>query len=189
MKYLITNIVILVLSLISIYILWLLGLYYFCQKTTQEAKQIINNTILNAYTGLCKLLKGEPQKYIFPVVIGSNGVTICDDVIYTLFKKLDKYFDTWFYLSTDYYTNNVIVYNFNVYNLLATEMNRKLLLINLRHVGEQALLIHLHEQGIFQITNIEDFVAVSYKANRLRFYLALNEQGFSEIETIKRQSY
>ena len=76
-----------------------------------------------------------------------------------------------------------------MYNLLASDISRKLLLIRLRHVGEQALLIHLHEQGIFQITNIENFVAVSYKADKLRFYLALNEQGFSEIATIKSHSF
>lgn len=189
MVYIITNIVMFLLLLISIYVLCLLGICCFCHKTTQEAKQIINNTILTACTGFSKLFKEEPPKYNFPVVIGSNGVTICDDIIYTLFNKLDKYFDTWFYLSTDYCTNNVIVYRFNVYELLEPDMRRKLLLLKLRHVGEQALLIHLHEQGIFQITNIENFVAVSYKANLLCFYLALNEQGFSEIATINKQSF
>lgn len=129
-----------------------------------------------------------PPVYNFPVYIGSNGYSICDEVVNTLFAKLGNYWNIFYFEVAYDYSPNVVTYQFRVYEPQKSNADRRHLLVRARQVGEKALTQHLHAQGIYNLV-IDNFVAVTLQADVLRFYFATTSQGFAEIVELRKRSH
>ncbi|MCM1084083.1 MAG: hypothetical protein NC393_13325 [Clostridium sp.] len=126
----------------------------------------------------------QPQQPQLPVFIGSNGYAINDEVVNRYFKGLEKYFSIYFFEYADNPTQNRIVYVFRAYEVLNPDLPHRRLLSLCRKVGEQALSKHMHEHGVY--TQIDNFVAVTFEADRLYYHIACNEMGFAEIAELRK---
>ena len=129
----------------------------------------------------------QHQQVVYPVFIGSNGYCIRDEIVNDLFSGLGKYFGTFFYDSTYNQTTNTVCYCFRVYQQLNPNFSRKRMLSLLRPIGEKALSRWFHEQTLY--TNVDNFIAVTWQADRLCFHFAMNDAGFAEIADLRKLSH
>ncbi|MBQ9198689.1 MAG: hypothetical protein IJ141_00735 [Lachnospiraceae bacterium] len=130
----------------------------------------------------------EKPQFVYPVLIGSNGISIRDEVVNSAFEKLYRLYEDWYYEYSFYSSQNVVVYQFRVYNYkLSDKFDRKLVIHRAKQIAERALQMHFHDNGIYG-TAVDGFIAVTLYSDVLRIHIACNNIGFREIEAIRLQS-
>ena len=151
-----------------------------CKSTIEDAKRCVDKFI-NEIVASTK----TESKVAYPVLIGSNGFTIRDEIVNTLFSRLDNIYKNWYFERADYVSKNVICYTFRVYDCLLN-MDRKRLMSKLRVVDEAALSMHFHENGIYTLP-ADGFCAVRVVGDRMHVFYAINDSGLEEIQAIRQQ--
>lgn len=133
------------------------------------------------------LFEEKPQ-ITYPVLIGSNGICIRDEVVNRLFERLYRLYDDWYFEYSFYSSPNVVIYQFRVYNYkLGDKFDRKLVIHRAKQIAERALQMHFHDSGIYG-TSVDGFIAITLYSDVLRVHIACNNLGFKEIEGIRLQS-
>lgn len=180
---LILMIITVVIVLVACYIGAIYLVKIICQKTIDDAKKSVDDflqKIIDAFQS-----KSIPT-FQYNVAIGSNGIAIRDDIVHTYFRKLDNLYETWFYEKSYFSSENVVCYEFRVYDCTLCNPTPKRIIDKVRPIAEKALTMHFHEQGIYSIA-IDSFVAVRLFNDRLFVYYATNDKGFEEIQAIRQQ--
>ena len=151
--------------------------------TWEEAKANIDNTLEK----IVDFFKNEHTQTIitYPVLIASNGIRICEDIVHKYFTDLGRYFDIWFYNASFFPTPNIVAFEFKVYDYIG-DFNKFSVLHKTKRIGEKALTIHFHDVGFYNF-QIDSFVAVDIVGDTLRFYFAYNDKGFEEIQSIRQR--
>lgn len=139
----------------------------------------------NILKGILEFFKDKPR-FSYPVLIGSNGISIRDEIVNGYFENLYKIYTDWYYESSYYSSCNVVVYQFRVYNYkLTSKFDKKLVIHRVKQIAERALIMHFHELGIYNIP-VDNFIAVTLYSDTLRIHIACNDLGFKEIADIRK---
>ena len=151
-----------------------------CKSTIEDAKRCVDK-----FLGEILSSTNTAPNVTYPVLIGSNGFAIRDEIVTSLFSRLDHIYATWYFERADYVSQNVVTYVFRVYDCLL-DIDRKRILSRARIVGETALSMHWHELGIYTLP-VDNFCAVRILGDRLFVFYALNDLGCDEVRAIREQ--
>jgi hypothetical protein len=182
---LVTIFILVIITLLVFYAGAILIVQHLFHKTQEQAKKQVDDFI----SSIINALKTENSHtpYVYDVMIGSNGICIRDEVLNRLFASLDSVYGDWYYDRTYYLSENVVTYQFRVFNYKKDVFDRKLVIYRVRQIAEKALVAHWHERGIYNLT-VDGFIAVTVYADVLRVHIAFTDKGFSEIANIREQA-
>lgn len=183
MENLILMILTILVTLIACYIGAIYMVKIICKKTIDEAKKSVDDFLQK----IIDSLQNKPmQTFQYNVAIGSNGIAIRDDIVHTYFEKLNTLFETWYYERSYFSSENIVCYEFRVYDCTLCNPTKKRITDKVRPIAEKALTMHFHEQGIYNIA-VDNFVAIRLCSDRLFIFYATNDKGFEEIRAIRQQ--
>lgn len=165
---------------IGIYIASIYFVRTICKISLEDAKKSVDK-----FLGEILSSTNTAPNVTYPVLIGSNGFAIRDEIVTSLFSRLDHIYATWYFERADYVSQNVVTYVFRVYDCLL-DIDRKRILSRARIVGETALSMHWHELGIYTLP-VDNFCAVRILGDRLFVFYALNDLGCDEVRAIREQ--
>lgn len=181
------NFILMILTILVTLIACYIGAIYMvkiiCKKTMDEAKKSVDDFLQK----IIDTFQNKPmQTFQYNVAIGSNGIAIRDDIVHTYFEKLNTLFETWYYERSYFSSENIVCYEFRVYDCTLCNPTKKRITDKVRPIAEKALTMHFHEQGIYNIV-VDGFVAIRLCSDRLFIFYATNDKGFEEIQTIRQQ--
>lgn len=183
MENLILMILTILVTLIACYIGAIYMVKIICKKTIDEAKKSVDDFLQK----IIDAFQSKPmQTFQYNVAIGSNGIAIRDDIVHTYFEKLNTLFETWYYERSYFSSENIVCYEFRVYDCTLCNPTKKRITDKVRPIAEKALTMHFHEQGIYNIV-VDGFVAIRLCSDRLFIFYATNDKGFEEIRAIRLQ--
>lgn len=168
------------LIVIGIYIASIYFVRTICKTSLEDAKKSVDK-----FLGEILSSTNIAPNVTYPVLIGSNGFSIRDEIVTSLFSRLDNIYATWYFERADYTSENVVCYSFRVYDCLL-DIARKRILSRVRIVAESALSMHFHELGIYTLP-VDNFCAVRILGDRLFVFYALNDIGCDEVRAIREQ--
>lgn len=162
-----------------------LGLIAFLQKCFKKSRAEAESMVNEKIESLIKFFSSKPVTTMTcDVAIGANGVAFRDDIVNDSFKGFYDIWHDWYFVRCFFSdSGNTLVYNFRVYNP-RDNISRKLTLQRARQVAEKALMEHFHEMGVYD-REVDDFIAVNQKGDRLAVVIACNEAGFAEIRKLR----
>lgn len=171
--------------IVFIYFISIIFIMLIKNENFQNAKKIADNNIQE----IIKFFKSNNVETTscFNVFIGHNGIYTVEDIINKKFESLYRFYQNWFFNNLYYYSKNVVVYEFRVWDCLYENFNRQTLQYKLRQIAEKALISHFHELGLFNVP-IQNFVATSLNADKLLVFIAFNEAGFAEIKELREKA-
>lgn len=153
------------------------------RKSVEEATKILTDFLSSIYKALETSTVQTSANY--NVLIGYNGYVIRDDIVNEYFAPLQKYWETVYYSNSHYISPNVVAYEFRAYFPLRYEDAPRRLSILVKQVAEQALTRHFHSVGIS--VPVDRFIAVHIHQDIVSVYIAVNDSGFREIETLRER--
>lgn len=152
-------------------------------KNLQESISILNNALHYIYKSFASCTSQvQCQKY--NVFIGDNGYIIRDDIVNEYFAPLQKYWETVFYSHINHPSPNVVEYVFRAYYPTRYDYSNRRLNTYVKQIAEKALTKHFHSFGI--TIPADRFVAVKIRSDMVSVYFATNDNGFSEIESLRQ---
>lgn len=166
----------------TLYVGAILVLQQFLHKTKDEAKKAVDD-FLTQIISLFQENRVPPNSY--DVMIGGNGVAIRDEIVNGYFEKIYTLYDDWYYEMCGFYSQNVIFYQFRVFNPKLENFDKKRVVYRVKQIAEKALIRHFHDRGIYGMS-VDGFVAVTLCNDVMKVYFACNDAGFAEIEAIRR---
>jgi hypothetical protein len=150
------------------------------KKGVSEANQKIFETL--------EILSRRVQSPVtFNVLVGFDGLSFSDNYINKVFSNIYKLFNIFYFVMVYQWGQNLIVYQFRVYEEVK-ELRRGRLLSLCQAIGEEVLAEHFHQNCFFPV-NLSEFVAITLQADTLRIFYARNSNGFAEIAEIKRRNH
>lgn len=157
-------------------------------KTLEEAKKVISEKAQKLYAFLDELAKKQEQPVEYNIYMGSNGYSIVDEVIHRYFVALGKYYSIWYFECAYQPSQNIITYQFKVYEQINDNFPHDRMVSICRRIGEKALAQHFHENNLHNI-RVDGFMAVTIQADTLRYHIAKNDIGIEEIAKLRRQPH
>ena len=181
------DLILIIITVVIVLVVCYIGAIYLvkitCQKTMDEAKKSVDDFLQK----IIDAFQSKPmQTFQYNVAIGSNGIAIRDDIVHTYFEKLNTLFETWSYERSYFSSENIVCYEFRVYDCTLCNPTKKRITDKVRPIAEKALTMHFHGQGIYNIV-VDGFVAIRLYSDRLFVYYATNDKGFEEIKAIRQQ--
>lgn len=180
---LITICIFTLLFIMLLYVSAILFNHYFFKKSMSEAKHTVDDFL----DKIIDALRGSNSNTLrYDILIGSNGVSVRDEIVNHYFEKLYDIFNDWYFNVAYFPTSNVVCYEFRVYNCKLENFDKKRILARVKQIAEKALVMHFHDRGIYTIP-VDNFIAVTLYSDVLKVFIACNDAGFSEIEAIRQQ--
>ena len=177
-----------ILGIIMSYWLAIIVLVHIGHKTLEEAKKVMSEKAQKLYAFLEELAKKQEQTIEYNIYIGSNGYSIVDEVINRYFVSLGRYYQIWYFEYVYQPSQNIITYQFKVYEQINDNFPHDRMVSICRRIGEKALAQHFHENNLLNM-RVDNFIAVTIQADTLRYHIAKNNVGIEEIAKLRRQTH
>lgn len=101
---------------------------------------------------------------------------------------LGKYYHIWYFEYAYQPSQNIITYQFKVYEQINDNFPHDRMVSICRRIGEKVLAQHFHENNLHNMC-VDSFIAVTIQADTLRYHIAKNNIGIEEIAELRRQHH